>query len=111
MVVLRAGFGYDFDARADSVAIRFDSTQRDVKPMACIGAAVHPQLGGLIEAGGDNIDAAVAIEVAQCTAAMTCRGVIGESRFACRGCHFPLAPRLRKTTLGSAKWYRAARLK
>ena len=59
----------------------FDSAQRNVEPVAGVGAAVHPQLCRLIEAGGDNVDAAVTIEVTEGAAAMTCRGGIGESGF------------------------------
>ena len=100
MVVLRAGFGDHLDARADAIAIRFDSAQSDVEPVAGIWAAVHPQLRVLIEAGGDDVDAAVAVEVAEGAAAMArCRGV-GEACFRGERLPFAACPEIAKDDVG-----------
>ena len=81
MVVLRSGLSHYLDASANAIAIRFHSVQSNVEPVSEVGAAVHPQLCGLIEAGCNNVDAAITVEVAEGAAAMTCRGGLSESGF------------------------------
>ncbi len=81
VVVLCAGIRHNLDPRADAIAIRFDTAQSDVEPVTGIGAAIHPQLRVLIQTGGDDVDAAIPIEVAEGTAAMTRGGGIGEACF------------------------------
>ena len=103
MVILRPGIGDDLDARADAIAIRFHSMECDVEPVTYIRAAVHPQFSVLVEAGGHDIDAAVALEIAERASAMTGRGSVSEASFAGERLPFAAGTEVAKDNVGFGK--------
>src|ERR1700722_769223 len=59
VVVLRAALRHQLDARADAVAVALGSTQRYVKPMAGVLAAVHPDFSIFPQSRYHDVDASV----------------------------------------------------
>jgi hypothetical protein len=53
---------YNFNPRANAIAIALGAPQSDFQPMVGVRAAVHPDFSLLAQRGHDYIDAAVAIE-------------------------------------------------
>ncbi len=58
-------FRHDFDARANAVAIALGSAQSDIEPVAGLLAAVHPDLGVPADRGHHDVDASIAIQIAE----------------------------------------------
>ena len=89
MVVLRACPGHDLDARADAVAIASGSLKSDVEPVTAVGASIHPELGIGVHGRDDNVNADIAIKVAQSSSAVARGGGFHESGLL--GQRFPLS--------------------
>src|ERR1700761_4054982 len=81
MVILRAGFGDNLDARPNAIVVGFDAGKCNVKPMPGMRTAIHPKLSRCINAGGDDIDASVSVKVSKGAAAMPCFRCIRKAGF------------------------------
>ena len=100
MVVLRARFGDHFDAGADAVAVALDALKRDVEPVVVAGAAIHPEFGVVVHGGDDDVDPAVAVEVAESTATMACGCGVDESGILGKGLPFSACAEVAKDGVG-----------
>src|ERR1035437_10992404 len=88
MVVLHARLGHHLDARPDAVAIALDAVQRNIEPVPCMRASVHPQFGIFAQSRYNSVDASVPVEVAKGAAAMPGGSRFGKTRFGSQGLPF-----------------------
>src|SRR5438067_3043253 len=70
VVILRAGFGHDLDARANAVAIALRALQLELDPVILAGTLVHPDFRRSTERAHDYVEASVAVQVAERRPAM-----------------------------------------
>src|SRR5258708_4050228 len=81
VVVLHPVLGHKLDASANAVAVTLGSTQRDVKPVAWLLAAIHPDFCILTNSAYHNIDTSIAIQIAESAAPVAGRRSRFEPRF------------------------------
>src|SRR6516225_937798 len=68
--LLQAGIAHYVNARANAVAIAAMAPEAEAHPMVVAGRGVSKQLRPAIQARDHGIDASVAVEIAECEAAM-----------------------------------------
>src|ERR1035438_2046373 len=97
---MRAAFGYQFDARADAVAIALCSFESNIKPVIRGIAAIHPYLRVLANRRHHGIDAPVAVKVSKGATAMARRRKRAQSGFVRKKAPFARAPRIAEDKVG-----------
>lgn len=61
VVVLRSGFGDDFDPGTDAVAIALGSLQLQLEPMITARTLIDPDFRGRVDSADHNVEATVSI--------------------------------------------------
>ncbi len=105
VVILRPGLGDQLDARANAVAIAL-GPRRAISSQCPDLAAVHPNLRILAKRGHNDVNAPVAIQVAESAAAMAGRRGRVKPASAVSARHFPLAPDYENRVVLIHGWFR-----
>src|ERR1017187_326384 len=104
MVVLYATFRYNFDARTNAVTVALRSMQRNLKPVASLLGAVHPNLGVPANRAEHDIDLSVSIQISEGATTMPGGWRCSEPRLVRRRLPFSAASRVTEYCVVLVNW-------